>query len=228
MQKLLAVLLVAGAAVTSAAAAEEASDAPLYAEGRMLVLVSPAYPKEELAKAQAVEVNVAGRIRTDGGLENVRIEASPRVAAFELAVMNVLPLWRLQPRITSPGCGAVEAEGRVTIWFEVADGKPKVSYAARPATGAPAPEIRTDRKAVHMVAPLYPKKLAEDPKTPRAILQVAYVGVAEDGAVTGVTVAPMLYYREFEPLLWAALRQWKYAPQDSPWCAEVRFHMALD
>jgi hypothetical protein len=221
-------LLLAGAAVSAFALADQAPEVPLYAEGRMLILVAPSYPKEELAKGNSAKVDVFGTIGTDGLLKNVRIEANPAGEAFESVVMDVVPLWRLQPRIVPPGCGAADARGHVTIWFEIADGKPKVSYAARSPEGTPAPEIRTDRKPVHLVPPLYPKKLAEDPKTPKAILQVAYVGVAEDGAVTGVTVAPMLYYREFEPLLWAAIRQWKYAPQDRPWCGEVRMSMSLD
>lgn len=194
----------------------------------MLILVSPTYPTDELAKGHGATVDVSGTIGTDGLLKNVRIEASPAGEAFEAAVMDVVPLWRLQPRIASPGCGAADTEGHVTIWFEIADGKPKVSYGTRPPAGAVAPGIFTDRKPVHMVAPLYPKKLAADPKTPKAILQVAYVAVGDDGSVTGVTVAPMLYYREFEPLLWAAIRQWKYAPQDRPWCGEVRLQMGLD
>jgi hypothetical protein len=78
------------------------------------------------------------------------------------------------------------------------------------------------------VTPQYPAKLAADPKTPKSLTQVAYIGVTEDGSVTSVTVAPMLYYREFEPLIALAVRQWKYAPQDQPWCGESVFHLTLE
>lgn len=228
MPKFLAAFAAAAATAVPALAAEPAPDKPLYAEAGMLVLVAPAFPREALAKGLTARVDVIGTVRTDGTLANVRLEANPPQEAFESAVMDVVPLWRLQPRITSPGCLAAETEGRVAIWFDLVNGAPKVSYGtSRPPAAQPA-EIRTDRKPVRMVAPLYPRKLAEDPRAPRAILQVAYVAVADDGAVTGVTVAPMLHYRDFEPLIAAAVRQWKYAPQPSPWCAEVRFHMSLE
>ena len=123
---------------------------------------------------------------------------------------------------------AADTEGHVTLWFEMDGGRPKVSYGTRPPAIVPVPDLRNDRKPVKFVPPLYPQKLALEPNAPKAVLQVAYVAVADDGSVTGVTVAPMLYYREFEPLLSAAVRQWKYAPQPGPWCAEVRFQMTLD
>ncbi len=228
MTSFVAALLLAANAAAAPAAPDPGHEKLLYAEGRMLVLVAPRYPESAVAKGETGKVEVTGTIRTDGRLENVRVEASPPNPALEIAVIDVVPLWRLQPRIAAPACEASDAEGRVTIWFDLEGGKPKVSYAASPPAGALVTDIRTDRKPARFVAPLYPQKLALDPKAPKAILQVAYVAVADDGAVTGVTVAPMLYYREFEPLLAAAVRQWKYAPQPSAWCAEVRFHMTLD
>jgi len=118
--------------------------------------------------------------------------------------------------------------GGTVVTFEIDGGKPKVSYGTRPPAANAAPGIRRDRKPVHVVTPRYPRKLAENPNVPKTVMQLAYVGVAEDGAVTGVTVAPMLYYREFEPVLVAAIRQWKYAPQDRSWCGEVEFLMTLE
>ena len=228
MTRLLASLLLAAAAALPAAAADKAPDKPLYAEAGMLVLVAPSFPAEALARGLTARVDVAGTVRTDGSLDAFRIDAGTADEAFVAAVRKVVPLWRLQPRIDARSCLAAEAPARVSIWFDIVNGQPKVSYGtARPADES-ATDIRTDRAPVRMVQPLYPSKLAQDPNAPKAILQVTYVGVAEDGSVTGVTVAPMLHYREFEPLLAAALRQWKYAPQKSPWCAEVRFHMTLD
>jgi TonB family protein len=213
-------------AANAAAATPPEPDKLLYAEGRMLVLVSPRYPEDALAKGMTGKVEVTGTIRTDGHLEDVRVESTPTNPLLELAVIDVLPLWRLQPRIVSPTCLAADAPGHVTIWFELADGKPKVSYGvAAPPAGDPG--IRTDRRPTKFVAPLYPQRLALDPKAPKAVLQVAYIAVAEDGSVVGVTVAPMVYYREFEPLLSAAAHQWQYAPQPERWCAEVRFQMTL-
>ena len=210
-----------------ATASAQAPGKPLYAEARMLVLVPPVYPKQALEKGQAATVEGFGTVRTDGLLEGIRIEATPSLDAFESTVMEVAPMMRLQPRIDAATCGAYETSGHVTFWFEIVDGKPKLSYGAHVPTGSAAAAIHVDRKPVHTVNPLYPAKLARSPNAPKESLQIAYVAVAADGAVTGVTLAPALYYRDFEPLLVAALRQWKYAPQPSRWCAEVRFNMAL-
>ena len=236
MQKNLAAPL-AGAltAVAAVAVAAPSATAPapapeklLYAEGGMLVLVAPSFPREALAQGLTARIDVTGTVRTDGSLDDPAIESGAGNEAFAAAVKAVVPLWRLQPRIDPASCLAADARARVSIWFDIANGQPKVSYGTARPQGAKAPDIRTDRKPARMVAPLYPQKLAMDPNAPKAILQVAYVAVAGDGSVTGVTVAPMLHYREFEPLLAAAIRQWKYAPQKSRWCAEVRFHMTLD
>lgn len=234
MQKNQAALLaVAVTAVAAVAAPPATAPAPapeklLYAEGGMLVLVAPTFPREALAQGLTARIDVSGTVRTDGGLDDAHFESGAGNEAFVSAVKAVVPLWRLQPRIDPSSCLAAEGKARVSIWFDIANGQPKVSYGTARPEGSNAPGIRNDRKPARMVAPLYPHKLAMDPNAPRAIIQVAYVAVAGDGAVTGVTVAPMLHYREFEPLLAAAIRQWKYAPQKSRWCAEVRFHMTLD
>ncbi|HQZ45355.1 MAG TPA: hypothetical protein PK042_04525 [Usitatibacteraceae bacterium] len=227
MTRSLAATFLAALSLASGGTAAQAPGKPLYAEGRMLVLVPPDFPRQALEQGRTAMVEVFGTIRTDGLLEGIRIEATPPIEAFESAVMEVAPMFRLQPRIDAATCGAFDTSGHVTFWFEIADAKPKVSYGVHAPTGSAAPEIHVDRKPVHMVNPLYPARLARSPNAPREILQVAYVAVAGDGAVTGVTLAPMLHYREFEPLISAAVRQWKFAPQASRWCGEVSFNMTL-
>lgn len=227
MLRSLASTLLAAASLLPAPAAAQVADKLYYAEGGMLVLLAPAFPKEALARGESATVTVAGNVQTDGRLEDVLIETVPPNAAFESAVRQVVPLWRLQPRIVSPGCGAAETAGRVTIWFEIEDGKPKVRYAATRPAGLK-PEIRNDRPPVRAFAPKYPARFAVDPKTPKSVLQVAYLGVAEDGSVINVTLAPMLYYRDFEHDIVEAVRQWKYAPQALPWCGEAVFNLALE
>lgn len=227
MMRSLALMLLAGACLASAPAATQAPGKLLYADGRMLVLVAPRFPKEALEKGQTATVDVFATIRTDGRPENVRIEANPPNESFESAVMDVVPLWRLQPRIVPPGCGAADTQGHVTIWFEIDRGKPKVSYATHPPAGIAPADIHNDRRPVRTINPLFPPKLAQDPKAPKSMTQIAYVSIAEDGAVTGVTVSPMLYYRDFEPFISAALHQWKFEPQDSPWCGEFELVMTL-
>lgn len=240
MLRSLAATLLAGTCVASAPAEAQATDAPqpvaakeadklYYTEGGMLVLIAPAYPKASLARGETATVTVLGTIQTDGRLENVRIEAVAPNETFAEAVKRVARLWRLQPRIDAPTCGATETQASVTVWFEIENGKPKVSYsAASPQAAMAAPAIYNDRKPIRIIGPQYPPKLAADPKTPKSIMQLAYLGVAADGSVTSVTMAPMLYYREFEPQIVSAARQWKYVPQGEPWCGETVFQLTLD
>jgi TonB family protein len=218
-------------AIAVAAPLAGAAETParlLYAEGGLLVLVPPAYPPAALAGGKTATVEITGTVRTDGRLDHIGISSNPPDEAFESAVMDVAPLWRLQPRILTPGCGATETRGHVTIWFEIDRGKPKVSYGAHRPVRVPAPEIHLDRQPQRLIAPRYPRELMERAKTPKTVLQVAYVAVSADGAVTGVTVAPMLYYRDFEPFLAEALRQWKYPRQESAWCGEVQFNLSQE
>ena len=227
MLRSLALTLLAASSVLAAPAVAQTAGKLYYSEGGMLVLLAPGFPKEALARGESATVTVTGPVQTDGRLEAVRIETAPPNAAFESAVRQVVPLWRLQPRIVPPGCGAAETEGRVTIWFEIEEGKPKVRYATAHPEGLK-PEIRNDRAPVRAFAPRFPAKFAVDPKTPKAVLQVAYLGVAEDGSVINVTLAPMLYYRDFEQDIFEAVRQWKYEPQGLPWCGEAVFNLTLE
>jgi len=98
----------------------------------------------------------------------------------------------------------------------------------RPVAEGAAPRIYNDRTPVRSVTPQYPARLATDPNMPTSVVQVAYVGVSADGDVINVTLAPALYYREFEPLIALAMRQWKYKPQESAWCGESVFQMTLE
>lgn len=239
MPQTLAVTTLAATALLSVAVAAQAPTAPApavttpeklkYVEGGMLVLLAPSYPKGALAQGETAVVTATGTIQTDGRLENVRFESSVLNEAFVTAVRDAARLWRMQPRIVPPQCSATETEGQVTFWFEIAEGKPKVSYAVKtPPAGAAAAAIFNDRKPTQAFAPQFPPKLAADPKAPAAVLQIAYVGVAASGEVINVTLAPALYYREFEPYITQALRHWKYAPRGEPWCAEAVFLMNRD
>lgn len=207
----------------------KAIDKLQYAQGGMLVLVAPEYPKAPMARGEMAIVTVTGTIQTDGRLEDLRIEAEAPNDTFAAATREVARLWRLQPRIVTPQCGATESPGRVTLWFEIEQGQPKVSYGVQHPPEVPgADPIHKDRAPIKSVAPQYPAKLAADPNVPKTMMQIAYVGVSAAGDVINVTLAPVLYYREFEPLIVLALRQWKYAPQPKAWCGEVVFHMTLE
>ena len=213
--------------LTALAQAPAAEPAPKlrYSEGQILVLVAPSYPKDALAKGLTGRVEIVGTVQGDGRIKNPRITSIPPSTEFEMAVMDVLTHWRFQPRVETPACGFVPSDARLTLWFDIENGKPKVSHSkggpAAPASVAlAAPEIVTTRAPVKAMAPSYPAALAGKGNAPATVTQIAYVGVKADGSVATVTLAPALYYQEFQTTVFPALGSWRFAPTGSPWCGE--------
>ena len=107
------------------------------------VLLAPAYPEGGPGAGRNRDGDRLRDVQTDGRPGERAHRGGPPSAAFEVGrSRQVVPLWRLQPRIVPPGVRRHRGTGRVTIWFEIADGKPKVRYAAARRTG-PTPGDRT-------------------------------------------------------------------------------------
>lgn len=202
-----------------------------YAEAQVLVLLAPSYPKEAFVRGESGQVEVVGTVQGDGTLRNPRVSSKPQNAAFEIAVMDVIKHWRFQPKVETPGCGFRETDAKLTIWFDIAGGKvgspakPKVSHSRGepvvPASVALAPpEILVSRDPVRAVTPAYPESLARAANKPGPLAQLAYVGVAADGSVQSVTLAPVLYFQDFQQTVYPALANWRFAPQPVAWCGE--------
>lgn len=196
-----------------------------YAEAQVLVLLAPNYPKDAYVRGDSAQVDVVGTVQGDGTLRNPRVSSFPQNPAFELAVMDVIKHWRFQPRVETPGCGFKETDAKLTIWFEIAGGKPKVSHSrgapANPSSVAIAPpDIVVTSIPQRGIVPEYPEKLAKAQNKPGPLAQIAYVGVKPDGTVGSVTLAPVLYYQDFQQTVYPALSTWRFAPQAKAWCGE--------
>lgn len=196
-----------------------------YFAGRFLIILPPDYPPEALAAGQTGSVQVAGRVLVDGSIEKPRFTSTPPNPTLEAAVARVLEYWRLQPRVTDE-CRFEAADIQVTIWFDIADGHPKVSY-SRPVPPAPdaalvaAHEDAWVRKIVKRAPLRYPRDVARNRNTPDEVSQLAFVAVGPDGLVKSVSVAPKRYYASFEKAIVASLSQWRFEPSESGLCAEV-------
>jgi TonB family protein len=204
--------------------------APKYAEGQLLVLVAPDYPPAALKAGESGSVEVAGKVLPDGSLAGASYRVTPPHADFADAVQRVVPYWRLQPRIDGQDCKFRETPTRVTIWFEIAEGRPKVSYSrVRPSETDMDKQLMAYRmrERVDGRPPRYPNHLLGNLNTPEVVTQVAYLGVAADGTVQSVSLAPMRYFADFEESIAAALKQWRYPTSERMWCAEVPIDFKL-
>jgi hypothetical protein len=218
-------LLLAVAAPTFAVLAAEAPAAPRktrYVEGQLLTLIAPTYPEAALREGETSTIEITGKIQPDGRLAEANLYSEPLSIVLEEAVRKVLPAWRFQPRVESPSCQFRETPGRATIWFEIVNAKPKVSYSViKPEKSFVLASLFVDRIPTRAVEPRPPSWAAGNRGIPDEVLQVAYVGILRDGSVHSVSVSPRPYAPHYEPNLRAALMQWKFEPASQPGCMEI-------
>ena len=216
----LSVLLLAVATMAGAAEGVVQPRKTRYVEGQLLTLVAPEYPAEALKEGEMSTIQVSGMIQPDGRLERATLFSEPLSPVLEEAVKKVLPAWRFQPRVESPSCQFRETAGKATIWFEIENAKPKVSYSViKPSVVFATPFV--DRTPVRAVEPSPPAFAAGNRGIPDEVLQVAYVGMSADGTVHSVAVAPLPYSPQYAPNLRAALMGWKFEPARTAGCMEV-------
>jgi hypothetical protein len=93
---------------------------------RVVRMIPPVYPPDELSKGLRVVVDIELLISTAGGVKEVRsIKSEPSNVAFEIATREVLKLWKFGvPK--NDQCERYEVAGEVQLTFEVIDGKSKV------------------------------------------------------------------------------------------------------
>jgi TonB family protein len=212
--------------VLAPAACFAQSPAPQYAEGQLLILVAPDYPNAMLAKGQAGSVVVHGKVRVDGSLAEPAITAAPPNEALEGEVRSVVRFWRFQPRVDRVDCTFRETEARLTIWFDIDAGKPKVTFSKSvlPVEAGLAAQLRRGTgSALDQPAPEYPWHVARNENAPELVTQVAYAQVTPEGTVRNVSVAPKRYYDDFRMNIVDAVKRWRFQPQSSGWCAELPF-----
>lgn len=198
--------------------------------GRATRIVEPEFPARALAEGRSGYIDVRGRVSPLGILQDIEYSPdSPQSGVFIDPVRRVIRDWEFQPPV---GRDCQPSAERVTnrIWFEIADGKPKVSVSLVRAAAPGDPAILAPLKRED---PVYPSSMRRSHTE-----AVVFTRVRIDAAGEVVAVEPRAYprrrgdnTREFEHEAIRALTQWRYPPapgSDSGRvvCYDLRFKLS--
>lgn len=141
------------------------SDPTKFATPRMVV--PPVYPADRLKNGVTTQVEAILRISGRGFASQVlSIKSGNGDEAFEKAVKDVLRYWEFES-YTDCECKPVESTARLTVWFEIKEGKPSISVSSPPPEANPGvhskplPLLNEEetRRAVVMSFPRGPRRL---------------------------------------------------------------------
>ena len=232
-----ALALVASMKVLAAAADATAPTDVSYVEdpkrwGSPKAVVRPDYPPDLLAARVTGYVDVEGIVGPDGTLDKVSYSpGDPGANAFIKELQSVVPYWSFH---TSYGADCLPSDERVTVrvWFEIADGQPKISISRRTFAQRPDPKQMKPLDDP-LPRPRFPYRALRD-----VVAATVYSRsmVEPDGSVSEVTTkafsrdnpAPGIL-RILEDEVQRALLQWHYPPLEDgrggkrASCMEVRF-----
>lgn len=204
------------AAMTALAAPAQQQPAP-YASadpalwGRATRIVEPAYPPRALAEGLTGYIDVRGRVSPLGILQDIEYSPdNPQSGVFIDPVRRAIRDWNFAPPV---GRDCQPSNERVTnrIWFEIEEGKPKVSVSLVRAAAPGDPPVLQPLKRED---PIYPSSMRRSNGE-----AVVYTRVRVDAAGEVIAVEPRAYplrrgapTREFEHEVIRALTQWRYPP----------------
>jgi len=205
------------AAVCAACIAQLASAEPLPEPyhvqerpwGEPSRIVPPEYPADALAQRRTGSVDLIGWIDALGQYRDVAYEAgTPDSAAFVQSLRQVAGFWRFHPLL---GNDCMPRNDRVVtrVWFEVVEGKPKVSVSS-----PTLPKRTTPRMdPVERVEPRYPDAMRRS----RGDGAVVFTrqDIEPDGTVSNVAMQTFAVgqpapARPFEREVDLALRDWRW------------------
>ena len=174
-----------------------------------VVIVAPKYPTAALQEKIEGTVDVRGLVLSDGNFDLKQLEGERE--DFKSAVKDVIELWRFVPGY-GEDCSPRPVESQLRVWFELGDGKPKISVSRATKTPDPPALEDADRslKAVTRVDPQYPYGAI------RAGVQArveALMLVTEEGEVRRVEIVPSTTHRVFNEEVTRALSRWKFQPR---------------
>ncbi len=94
----------------------------------------PTYPKELFAAGVTGYVDVKVAIDPFGGIKRIgAISSNPVNPQFEQSVRESVSHWRFKGKLTD-ACTPQDSEGNVRVWFEITEGKEKVSISTTAGT----------------------------------------------------------------------------------------------
>lgn len=195
------------------AQAPEPSRTFLYVEdpekwGRPSRVVVPEYPRSALERGHTGHVDIEGTIDPLRDLRNPVFKPdSDASSIFVAAVKEVLPSWEFHP---ARDRDCIPSPARVTtrVWFEIADGKPKISVALRSA-----PPVPFRINAVHRELPVYPRSMQRDGRQAYVYVRMEVDAAGDVGNVEAKAFSDSQRgHAAFERESARVMRRWKYEP----------------
>jgi outer membrane biosynthesis protein TonB len=175
--------------------------------GSLTRVVEPAYPKALLSAGKGGHVDITGTVSPLGDLENVRYTPdSPASQAFVEPLREVVPYWKFRSNVDDE-CRPVAQAVTTRMFFEVVEGKPKVSV-----THAKGEKARPELRASKRVQPEFPRRAAE--RQHEAMVYAA-TEITPDGKVASVQAWSYPTHNSatlFKDATRTALMQWEFPP----------------
>ena len=143
-------------------------------------ILPPEYPSSALKRGVAASVDIEGTVLPTRQLSDVRYTSeSPEKEPFIEALKEVLPYWTFHP-VKGDDCWPQPQRVTTTVWFEVAEGKPKISVSS---AKLPASVRREVMKPIQRRAPAYPAAMI---RAEKEAIVYARMEVNRDGNVVDV------------------------------------------
>lgn len=175
--------------------------------GRPSRVVAPIYPAEALAKGQTGFVDVEGRISPLLDLKEIEYQPDSGADTFVEALRQVVPFWEFYAWFGTD-CFPKDDRVAVRVWFEIEDGKPKISITVRGIPPGGLPRITV----LHREKPEYPRSMLRENKQAFVYVQSE---VNPDGSVEKVTVQAFPQRGNgnapFEREARRAMSRWRYS-----------------
>jgi TonB family protein len=231
--------VLAAVAIGTAMAAEDPVHQSEEASwGRLSRIVRPDYPPGAAARGETGIVEIRGKIRPDGYLDDIELlPNTPASSIFADALKDLVREWRFVPA-TGNDCQPILTRVKATISFEIDNGTPRIFVTHQPLerSSAVRPDAPQHFRPLKRVQPQYPMWALN-----RGIVADVYARVVVDrsGKVTEVTsraYSPQRGVRENGLKVFAteaeeALSQWKFREvpegERAPWigCWTIQFRI---
>ncbi|QJR09807.1 hypothetical protein DSM104443_00857 [Usitatibacter rugosus] len=175
-------------------------------------VVPPDYPAQALAQGTKAAVDVTGKVTAGGSMQDATFRSSTDDPAFQKAIEDVLPYWIFSAEVDTRICEPVASEATVRVWFEIVDGKPKVSV-SQPVSGKPY-ELKRESGRKFRVEPVrrirvkFPREGIRKDIGSATVIALSRVGA--DGTVQSIVFQNTRVDDSFYAEAKAALRRWTY------------------
>lgn len=173
-------------------------------------VLPPEYPAAALAQGTMAAIDVTGIVTAGGTMPQPTFKASVDDPAFQKAIEDVLPFWIFAAEVDVDACEPTASEATVRVWFEIVDGKPKVSV-SQPAAQSRRKKSEGSKprvEPVRRIQPKYPREAIHRDIESATVVALSRVG--HDGRVQSVVFQNTRVADSFYAEAKGALRRWTY------------------